>query len=211
MDLKDLFEAIEGAEKSILFLQFQPGTPSVLDKILSVQQRKPKLFIRGAATDAKAIGEYNTALFHGNTLVPDFYNVVAASAVKDQFAYWEKELLSAGHAIIHDKIVVIDPFTDNCRVFTGSHNNGYRASAFNDENLLSIKGNKEVAAAYAAHVIDVYDHYRWRFTLLTGGKNPKGKFAAFSGLEKDDAWQDKYFGTQGQPVVKHLTIPHPAN
>lgn len=38
---------------------------------------------------------------------------------------WKPELLQAGFAIIHDKIVVIDPFDDeNCTVVTGSHNLG---------------------------------------------------------------------------------------
>ncbi|MGF6261898.1 hypothetical protein OKW49_002826 [Paraburkholderia youngii] len=36
---------------------------------------------------------------------------------------WEKELFNAGHAVIHDKIVVIDPFDPhNCTVVLGSHN-----------------------------------------------------------------------------------------
>lgn len=209
LDLKEMFAAIEGAQKSILFLEFQPGSPSVLDKILSVQQRKPKLFIRGAATDAKAVEDYNTALFHGDSAVPDFYSVVAASAIGDQFSFWEAELLNAGHAIIHNKIVVIDPFTDNCRLYTGSHNNGYRASAFNDENLVCVKGNKELAAAYAAHVIDIYDHYRFRYLLLSQGKDSKGKSIAFSGLETTDSWQDKYFAAPGKPAVKHMTVPNP--
>ena len=208
-DLKDMFDAIEAAEKSILFLEFQPGSPSVLDKILSVQQRKPSLFIRGAATDPNAIEDYNTALFHGDSALPDVYNVVAAAAIGDQFSYWESELLSAGHAIIHSKVVVVDPFTTNCKVFTGSHNHGYRASAFNDENLLCVKGEAQLAAAYAANVIDIYDHYRFRYMLLQDGKNGKGKNLAFQGLDVVDTWQDKYFGSVGTPPVPHMTVPHP--
>jgi phosphatidylserine/phosphatidylglycerophosphate/cardiolipin synthase-like enzyme len=49
-------------------------------------------------------------------------------------------LLRYGQAIIHDKIVVIDPFAENCVVITGSHNLGYKASYANDENMLIIKG-----------------------------------------------------------------------
>ncbi|PAW95465.1 hypothetical protein CKK33_18950 [Mucilaginibacter sp. MD40] len=208
LDLKEMFDAIETAEKSILFLEFQPGSPSVLDKILSVQQRKPHLYIRGAATDSKAIEDYNTTLYSGRSAEPDFYSVVAASAIKDQFSYWEAELLSAGHAIIHNKIVVIDPFTDNCKVFTGSHNHGYRASAFNDENLLCIKGDKQVAAAYAAHVIDLYDHYRWRYTIIAQGKDDGGN-RAFRGLKTTDVWQDKYFDKATGQAFEHITVPHP--
>jgi hypothetical protein len=36
--------------------------------------------------------------------------------------------------------------------------------------------------------MDVYDHYRWRFSLANVG-NKK----AWSGLDTTDAWQNKYF------------------
>ena len=69
----------------------------------------------------------------------------------DAFAQWTQELNQAGHAVIHDKIVVIDPFSDTCVVAMGSHNDGYKASYNNDENLAIIKGHRAVAEAYAAH------------------------------------------------------------
>ena len=31
--------------------------------------------------------------------------------------------------------------------------------------MLIIRGNRAVAEAYAAHVLDVYEHYRWRWNL----------------------------------------------
>src|SRR5208337_77917 len=39
------------------------------------------------------------------------------------------------------------------------------------------------------HVMDIYDHYRFRYVIQKQGTN------AFSGLEPDDKWQDKYFDT----------------
>jgi phosphatidylserine/phosphatidylglycerophosphate/cardiolipin synthase-like enzyme len=195
-DMKEIFDLMDSAKKSILFLAFQPGTPSILDKALQIQKKNNSIFIRGAATDANAINNYNTQLFHGDSLKPDLYNVAAASNIKDQFSYWEKELLSAGHAIIHDKIVVIDAFTDNCKVITGSHNLGYKASYTNDENICIIEGDKDLASAYAAHVMDIYEHYRWRYTLSLRGKDNKGNFKAFNGLSTTDAWQDKYFKSE---------------
>jgi phosphatidylserine/phosphatidylglycerophosphate/cardiolipin synthase-like enzyme len=190
-DMKEVFGLIENAKKSIHFLAFQPGTPSIIDKILEVQMKNKKLFIRGAATDAKAVENYNTALYHGTKKRPDFYNFVAASNINDQFAYWEKELLKSSnfaHAIIHDKIVVTDAFSDNCAVVTGSHNLGFKASYSNDENMVIIKGNKEVASAYAAHIMDVYDHYRWRYKL-----SKEGVKKAYNGLDTTDKWQNYYF------------------
>jgi phosphatidylserine/phosphatidylglycerophosphate/cardiolipin synthase-like enzyme len=75
----------------------------------------------------------------------------------------------------------------NCVVVTGSHNHGYRASYDNDENLLIVRGHQALAQAYAVHVMDVYDHYRFRFGMEKSGT------AAFSGLKRDDTWQNRYF------------------
>ena len=82
--------------------------------------------------------------------------------------------------------MVIDPFSDNCIVITGSHNLGYRASHNNDENMVIIRGHRGLAEAYACHVLDIYDHYAWRF-LLKQHPDIFGK-----PLEPDDKWQERY-------------------
>lgn len=192
-DLGEVFKLINAAREGILFLEFQPGSPSVIDQISEAQNNNPKLFVRGAVTDPKAVGDFNTELHHRANETHD--TVVAASAINDQFAFWEKELLKSGpmaHAIIHDKIVVIDPFTPDCVVVTGSHNQGFRASYNNDENLLIIRQNPDLAAAYAVHVSDIYDHYRWRYTLQQKRGN------AWTGLSLNDTWQDFYFTPEMQ-------------
>jgi phosphatidylserine/phosphatidylglycerophosphate/cardiolipin synthase-like enzyme len=81
-------------------------------------------------------------------------------------------------AIVHSKTVVIDPFSDNCVVVTGSHNFSEAASEKNDENLVVIRGNKPLAQAYAVHIQGVYDHYSWRAFLAHGG-NPDNLFQSF--------------------------------
>src|SRR5207302_138546 len=109
-----------------------------------------------------------------------------AVTANDAFGAWEAELAKFGFAIIHNKIVVIDPFSDNCTVVTGSHNLGFRASHNNDENMLIIRGHKGLAEAYACHVLDLYDHYAFRFLLK---QHPEifGK-----PLQGDDTWQERY-------------------
>jgi len=91
------------------------------------------------------------------------------------------------HAIIHDKVIVIDPMSDNCVVVTGSHNLGHRASYNNDENLLIVRGHKALAQAYATHILDVYDHYRFRYRLQQPGGH------AYLGLNKTGIWQRRFF------------------
>jgi hypothetical protein len=196
-DMAEVFERIGAARSAVFFLLFQPGSPSILDAILDAQEADPALFVRGAATNVGAIVNYETELFHRTG---ERAQVAAASALGDPFGPLWAELLKApgGHAIIHDKVVVIDPLSSDCTVITGSHNLGYRASYTNDENLLIIKGHQQLARAYATHVIDVYDHYRWRWKTrnwhhaAAGGDNS-------GGLDGTDAWQSKYFS---DPVVE---------
>lgn len=196
-DMGELFKLIEGANQGILFLLFQPGQPSVLDAILEAEVAKPELFVRGAATDRKAIEQYDTMLYHRTG---DRAEVAAAAELDHAFGYWQKELLKSSptaHAVIHDKILVIDPTSDDCVVVTGSHNLGYTASYANDENLLIVKGHRSLAEAYATHVMDIYDHYRWRWRQKHPdhshphdvGDCDGGSF----GLITEDCWQTKYF------------------
>jgi phosphatidylserine/phosphatidylglycerophosphate/cardiolipin synthase-like enzyme len=141
-----------------------------------------------SAPEVTVVGEPGQPKKKGAKLpsaAPDF-RAVPAGAVNDAFGNWEKELAKYGFAIIHNKIVVIDPFSDNCTVVTGSHNLGYRASHNNDENMVIIRGHRALAEAYACHVLDIYDHYAWRF-LLKQHPDIFGK-----PLEPDDKWQERY-------------------
>jgi phosphatidylserine/phosphatidylglycerophosphate/cardiolipin synthase-like enzyme len=211
-DLDELFTLISQAQQAILFLVFEPGYPSIVDAIAEAQRARPSLFVRGAVTDASASGEFYTAVnggetpvkkpAHGAPKLPEDYRVIHTQGVTkgDAFGQWTAELNQAGHAIIHDKIVVIDPFSDNCIVAMGSHNDGYKASYNNDENLNIIKNHRAVAEAYAAHCLDVYDHYAWRYWLQTE------KDKAWHFLAADDAWQDAYFSADNQVKSAELNF-----
>jgi len=201
-DLEEVFGLMAQAKHSILFLEFEPGSPSILDKAAEISKSNPDLFVRGAVTDPKAIGVFDTRLVRGSR---DNLDVVPATAIKDQFGFWQHELLKAGpsaHAIIHDKIVVIDPVSPDCVVVTGSHNHGFRASYNNDENLLVVRGHRPLAQAYAVHVMDVYAHYRFRHRIQEEGTK------AFSGLDATDSWQDRFFdGNNPKSIETRMWFP----
>jgi hypothetical protein len=191
-DMAEVFDLIAAAKQGVFFLLFQPGSPCVLDAILDAQDANPELFVRGAATDAGAISNYETTLYHRSGEVAQ---VAAAAALDGPFGAMQQELLKSSntaHAIIHDKIIVIDPRSSDCVVVTGSHNLGYRASYNNDENLLVIKGHQRLAEAYTTHVMDLYDHYRWRWRHKKDGAS-SGAAAHGGGLARDESWQSKYF------------------
>jgi phosphatidylserine/phosphatidylglycerophosphate/cardiolipin synthase-like enzyme len=212
-DLAEVFKIIANARQAIIFLAFEPGRPSIVDAIAAAQKAKPSLFVRGAVTAAGAAGDFRTAINgddaaappkrqKGDPALPEDYRVIHAQGVNagDAFGQWEKELNQAGHAVIHDKIVVVDPFSDTCAVVTGSHNLGYRASYNNDENMAIIRNHRAVAEAYAAHCLDVYDHYAWRYWLSTEGDK------AWHFLSTEDSWQDEYFSANNEVKSAELNF-----
>lgn len=216
VDMKRLYDLVGGAKQAVLFLVFDPGNNSILDAAGMALAKNPNLFVRGALTSTQRAGNFAEALHRGGEsdhpdetnlhvavigepgtpkkkggkqppVQPDYRSIPAgAITADDAFGAWEKEIYKIGHAIIHNKIVVIDPFSDNCTVITGSHNLGYRASHNNDENMVIIRGHRALAEAYACHVLDIYDHYAWRYWLK---QDPQifGK-----PLEPDDKWQERY-------------------
>ncbi|WP_438748240.1 phospholipase D-like domain-containing protein [Pararhizobium sp. O133] len=215
-DMEYVFKLMDEAKHAILFLAFDPGNNSILDAAGSALKKNPGLFVRGALTNTvrasnfaealagqnetdpnlrepmhvSVIGEPakpNTKKQGGEEIEPDYRSIPAGAIGKqDAFGAWEAEMYVYGHAIIHNKIVVIDPFSKDCAVITGSHNLGYRASHNNDENFVIVRGSKDLAQAYACHVLDLYDHYAWRYWLR---KKPRTFGRPLVG---DGSWQKRY-------------------
>jgi len=218
IDMQDLKGRVKDAQHAVLFLAFIPGTPSITDFASAAQRANKNLFVRGCVTSPDAAGEFYYTL-HGTSLpktpravkgqpkpakvtIQQDPRVIAAQALTKGNAPegWVAELLKAGFAITHDKIVVIDPFADDCVVVTGSHNLGYQASYNNDENLVMIKGNKKLAMAYATHVLDVYDHFSWRWAIKNDNRPSPDSYLASTA----DAWLDRYFDNKGNIKTAQL-------
>jgi phosphatidylserine/phosphatidylglycerophosphate/cardiolipin synthase-like enzyme len=209
VDMKDLSDRVMAAKNAVLFLAFIPGTPSITEFAAAAQKANKDLFVRGCVTSPDAAGNFYYDLKGTSPpkkqrgvkspAAPQDARVISAKALdKTVPAGWQKELLKAGFAITHDKIVVIDPFADDCAVVTGSHNLGYQASYNNDENLVMIEGNKKLAMAYATHVLDVYDHFSWRWTVNQGT-------SVDANLKtKPDDWLNWYFDAQGNIKTAQL-------
>ncbi|HEY5897191.1 MAG TPA: phospholipase D-like domain-containing protein [Burkholderiales bacterium] len=203
-DMEVVAQRIGGAEHAVLFLAFYPGSPSIANWAGLALRRDKKLFVRGCVTNKSASEAFYYEL-KGATPpkkvkgekrpVKQDPRVIGAEALDGKVIPkgWQKEILKAGFAIIHDKILVIDPFSDKCVVVTGSHNLGHKASFDNDENLVIVEGNKKLATAYATHVLDVYDHFSWRYMVKRLGNK-----AADQSLSSDpDEWLDRYFDKDG--------------
>lgn len=211
VDMKAVCKWIDGAKHAILFLAFYPGAPSIANWCAQALRANRKLFVRGCVTNKSAsegfyyelAGKTPPKKVKGDkTPVKQDPRVIGAEAFDGKVIPkgWQKEILKAGFAIIHDKVLVIDPFSDDCVVITGSHNLGHKASYDNDENLAIIRGNRKLAVAYATHILDVYDHFSWRYLVKTKGE----KDADQSLKGTPDEWLDQYFDANGEIKVAQL-------
>nr|WP_246413231.1 phospholipase D-like domain-containing protein [Methylobacterium brachythecii] len=235
IDLARVYSLMEHAKDALLFLTFLPGVggnQNIIGNAADLAAANPKLLVQGAISDPKALppkaddGETEYTKPDGTKeKLPQRaiwwpggessrVVMVRAAAITQQTGDLRPELLSAGHAIIHDKIIVIDPMDPvNCTVITGSHNLGYKASYQNDENLLIVRGNQALAISYAIHVLDVYDHYvmraklqdQLRKALLAKGEPPKTQAGGF--LRKDAGWQDRWFAPDPKPTSRGYFLP----
>ena len=220
-DLVDLQTRMQLAKEAILFAVFLPsqsGKSGVVGDAVEIGTNDPLVLVYGAVSDPTAMPNYVPKKKSGGqsdespsddsgsdsgsnpaTFDHDNVHVVRAAALfqDDLVGDFEREVLKpqGAHAIIHDKIVVVDPLSDDGFVAMGSHNLGYKASYENDENLLIISKNKSLVQAYAVHVLDLYDHYRFRAALLdmkNKGKTPRDGF-----LVADDHWLKAWLEHKG--------------
>jgi phosphatidylserine/phosphatidylglycerophosphate/cardiolipin synthase-like enzyme len=195
-DLAFLFDLMAKAKEAIFFLAFLPsrdGVDSVISAAIDAQKKKPNLLVAGAVSDPSAMPGFKAGnKGEGIASVEPFtydhggLHIVRAAHIEDMVGAFEKELAGLGHAIVHDKIVVVDPLSDNCIVAAGSHNLGFKASYENDENLMIVTGGKALAQAYAVHVLDVYDHYRFRAWQAEAAAHGKPTFQGH--IQGDDKW-----------------------
>jgi phosphatidylserine/phosphatidylglycerophosphate/cardiolipin synthase-like enzyme len=188
-DLAEARSVLVGAQEAILFLMFNPGpADTLLNDILTEAQveRDVPLYIKGALNQDPSFGDTHVELFdHATTDHADF-EVVLPEAIDTPTEWFVAELKKAAHSIamVHSKVIVVDPFGSSPVVMTGSHNLGPKASGTNDENLLILRGMPALAEAYATNILTVYNQYRWRFN-----RHKKRASTSWDGLVDGAGWQ----------------------
>jgi phosphatidylserine/phosphatidylglycerophosphate/cardiolipin synthase-like enzyme len=193
VDLDQARKIILGARHAILFLMFNPGPrETLLNAIIAQARRKPsgkRLYIRGAINQDPSTTKNPVELFEGANSAKADYDVTLPAAIDVATDWFVREMrkLPQTFAMVHSKVVLIDPFGDAPILMTGSHNLGPKASGTNDENLLIIRNAPGVAASYATNIMAIYNQYRWRFRRAL---QPKSK--QWKGLKDSDSWQSGY-------------------
>jgi phosphatidylserine/phosphatidylglycerophosphate/cardiolipin synthase-like enzyme len=197
VDLDRLRALVKQAKKGILFLSFMPGPDGPVLEIL--KERAKGCYVRGVLNQfvGGAKGQLAAALVNGQEDDPMQLDVITPTGLKQQLEFWSQEFTRGGSlsVLMHSKVLCIDPFSQDPVVVTGSHNFSQSASSSNDENFLIIQDNSVLARAYAAHIISVYNHYRWRAYVdktVEAGHKPWQK------LEDTPAWQDSRLASKKQ-------------
>ncbi|HEX9121360.1 MAG TPA: phospholipase D-like domain-containing protein [Terriglobales bacterium] len=208
-DMDALRQLISSANDAILFLMFTPGKQG-LHTLAGQRANEEKMYVRGVVSTLgnekgdsdKNVLDIRLVSSDGN-FKPDRYTVLQPQGVDVAFGPWIAEvtrknfLSQIGHAIVHSKVLVIDPLSDDPVVVTGSHNFSASASEKNDENLVIVRGHKDLAKAYATYVMSVYQHYRYRSYIretLAKGEKP------WSYLDDDDQWLKNELKSKAQEI-----------
>jgi len=214
-DLVDIYRLIRGAQRVVLFLAFYPsqrGVDSIIAEAVNLGLRDPAVLVTGAVSSPQAMPNYEAGSAAAQPATFDQGNVSIVRAARID----EKSLLGDLNvepltafggigAIIHDKILVIDPHdAEHCAVVLGSHNLGFKASYSNDENLVIVQGQRELAQAYAVHVLDVFDHYRFRAIENDLARQGKKGWSGF--LDTDDKWQDNYVNGKKGALGRYVAV-----
>lgn len=222
-DLTAVYRLMRQAKEAILFLAFYPGQRGkdcIIGEVIDIGLKDRSLLVQGAVSSAQAMPNYVPSKKKDGEVVEEgespstFDNgnvsIVRAAAIDDRHLlgdFGAEQLAARGKigAIIHDKLVVIDPRSADCHVILGSHNLGFKASYSNDENMLIVSGDRALAEAYAVHILDVYDHYRFRAIETERARQGKKGWSGF--LRTDDAWQDGYVARTKGAVMRYFALP----
>jgi phosphatidylserine/phosphatidylglycerophosphate/cardiolipin synthase-like enzyme len=221
-DLAEVYHRMRLAKDAILFLAFYPGQAGkdcIIGEAVDIGTKDRSLLVAGAVSSPQAMPNYRPGKKDEKGKVvekgesPTTYDdrnvsIVRAARIDDRSILGDlgvEQLTALGGvgAIIHDKLLVIDPRSEDCTVILGSHNLGFKASYSNDENMLIVTGDQELAAAYAVHILDVYDHYRFRAVTAERSRTGKDQWSGF--LETADTWQDGYVKGRKGALMRYFS------
>lgn len=196
-DLNEATALINQAKQGILFLMFNPGPRgTLLNAIIERNSQSssfydPNLYIHGVLNqDPSTENNPVVGLFHRGEYTPANFDVLLPEAIDERLSYWIPEIKKKQNAwaMVHSKVIVLDPFGPHPVVMTGSHNLGPKASSKNDDNLVIVENDPDLAAAYAVNIMSIYNQYRWRHYRMQSVQPNK-----YGGLHDNDRWQDRYF------------------
>nr|WP_294973332.1 phospholipase D-like domain-containing protein [uncultured Pseudomonas sp.] len=111
----------------------------------------------------------------------------------DQFLVEHSNAMASHVQYIHTKFLLVDPLGGNPVVITGSANFSDASCNKNDENMLVIAGDHEVADIYLGEFMRSYSHYAFRDAVESARK--AGRPFEPKPLNEDCSWAQEHYGS----------------
>lgn len=110
---------------------------------------------------------------------------------------WVKENLTGLNRnvkYIHNKFMLIDPLSNNPIVIVGSANFSDASTFKNDENMIIIKGNTQVADIYFGEYMRLFNHHSFRESINNGWINKDKSIRYLKDNTDKVKWWEDHFG-----------------
>jgi hypothetical protein len=120
---------------------------------------------------------------------------VGSSGGPDALSRWAKESLTGFNnwvLYLHTKILLVDPIGANPTVISGSANFSAASTISNDENMLVVAGDTELADVYFTEYARIFNHFYARYWAAELAKT-SGDTTTQSFLTETTDWNTPYF------------------
>ncbi len=138
--------------------------------------------------------------------LPGVLVAVGATGGPDDLSTWAQETLTGFNVhvpFLHTKIILVDPLSADPTVISGSANFSPDSTDANDENMLVIRGNTDVADVYFTEYARIFQHFyaRWWASQIAAAQHaPDSGF-----LAEDTTWQTSYL-TDGNNKLRQRLL-----
>ncbi|HKE16885.1 MAG TPA: phospholipase D-like domain-containing protein [Kofleriaceae bacterium] len=168
LDALDWYAELAGGAQRALFATFAFG---MNERFVKVYER-PDEVLRFALMDKKGNGstfKEQAADIDRIRRLPNTVVAVGNRVVLNEFDRWLAEtdrIVDEAHVLyVHTKYMLIDPLGDSPTLIVGSANFSNASTTANDENMLVIRGNRDVADVYLGEFMRLFSHYAFRESL----------------------------------------------
>lgn len=94
---------------------------------------------------------------------------------------------------VHTKYLLIDPLGEDPVVISGSANFSQASTKNNDENMLIVRGDEDLADAYLGEFMRLFNHYYFRMHAARMARRPGTEEHEAGYLKPDDSWSRPYY------------------
>jgi phosphatidylserine/phosphatidylglycerophosphate/cardiolipin synthase-like enzyme len=166
---------------------------------VSEGQRKDFARIRKVSNNRIALGSFLRGPAGGGT------NGAVAEAVGGDLHRWLAEKLTGLNVnvkFLHTKYLLVDPLTDQPIVISGSANFSSASTRENDENMLVMRGARDVSDAFLGEFMRLFNHFYFRSVAQRHGGGAAARKASLPYLEPNDSWTKAAFRSGSQPYLE---------